>query len=524
MKLTRRHFLNAVGRAGGYSAVFGGMSALGLLAPVSAYAGPPNLPPGSGRGTKVVILGGGIAGLVSAYELRKAGYEVTVLEARERPGGRAWSVRGGTRIEQIGRPDQVCAFEPGLHMYYNAGPARIPTWHRGVLGYARQFGVPLEVMVNVNRSAGMDFGGKVVSERQAVNDTRGHIAELLAKAIDRHALDQELTGFDKEKLRGFLQMWGGLDGKYAYQGSEFSGFSSPPGAYGQAPKSVPPLSMQAMADARFWGIGLIFEEIIDFQAPMLQPVGGMDQIAYAIYGQVKPAVRFGTVVKRIGKTADGVRIVYSEHGGPEQTIEAAYCICTIPLTVLRKIPSDFTPEVKTAIAGGATAYGQGTKVAWESRRFWEQDDDIYGGLAWTDEPSDFVWYPSGGFNQPRGVLIGAYSIGFGGPENAAKFDAMSFEERFAVSRAVIEKFHPGRSKELSKPVTVGWSETPFNEGANAMWSPEQRTTDYAVLCRRDGSVYFAGEHMSYVTSWQEGAVLSAQDTVRAIHARTMSKA
>ena len=79
------------------------MTGMGLLAAPRAYAGPPQLPAGSGKGVKVAILGAGIAGLVSAYELRKAGYDVTVLEARERPGGRVWSVRKGTVIQQTGR-------------------------------------------------------------------------------------------------------------------------------------------------------------------------------------------------------------------------------------------------------------------------------------------------------------------------------------------------------------------------------------------------------------------------------------
>ena len=79
MGISRRNFLERVGKAGGYSAVFLMMNGLGLLAPTRAYAGPPQLPAGSGKGIKVVVLGAGIAGLVTAYEMRKAGYDVTVL-------------------------------------------------------------------------------------------------------------------------------------------------------------------------------------------------------------------------------------------------------------------------------------------------------------------------------------------------------------------------------------------------------------------------------------------------------------
>ena len=96
MGISRRGFLTAVGSAGGYGALYTTMMGMGLLAAPRAYAGAPKLSLGDGNGKSVAILGAGIAGLVSAYELRKAGYEVTVLEARERPGGRAWSVRAGS--------------------------------------------------------------------------------------------------------------------------------------------------------------------------------------------------------------------------------------------------------------------------------------------------------------------------------------------------------------------------------------------------------------------------------------------
>src|ERR1700752_3137911 len=134
MALTRRAFLERLRAAGGYSAVYLGVEGRGVLKS-AAGAEPFELPPGSGRGRKVVILGAGIAGLVSAYELRRAGWDVTVLEARDRIGGRGWSGRGGDRIIQTGRPDQVCTFSPGL--YLNAGAARLPSRHRTILGYAK---------------------------------------------------------------------------------------------------------------------------------------------------------------------------------------------------------------------------------------------------------------------------------------------------------------------------------------------------------------------------------------------------
>ncbi len=520
MSISRRRFLSAVGSAGGYGALYTTMMGMGLLAAPRAYAGAPKLGLAGGKGASVAILGAGIAGLVAAYELRKAGYTVTVLEARERPGGRAWSVRSGSKIVQTGRPDQTVDWAAGKNAYFNAGPARIPQWHHAVLGYCQELGVPLEVMVNANRSAKLDFAGQVVTERQAVNDTRGAFTELLAKAVDKGALDQELTGLDKQKLLGYLSAYGDLS-KNSYAGSTRAGFLASPGGYDHPPKGGPPLRMADMMKSQFWGASLIFEEIIDMQATMLQPVGGMDRISYALYEAVKPAVKFEAVVKELRKTSPkgqnaGVKIVYADKAGA-QVLEADYCICTIPLPVLAKIPSDFTPRVKSAIAAGE--YHHGTKVAWESRRFWEQDDFQYGGLGWTDQANELVWYPSGGIGEKTGILVGAYSIGFSGPTNPPKYAAMSFEDRFALSRAVIDKFHPGHGKELTKPFTVSWMQTPYSEGVAVGWKDEQRATDYAELCKPDGAFYFAGEHMSYINAWQEGAALSAHEALKLIQAR-----
>jgi monoamine oxidase len=100
---------------------------------------------------------------------------------------------------------------------------------------------------------------------------------------------------------------------------------------------------------------------------------------------------------------------------------------------------------------------------------------------------------------------------------------MSFEERFALSRKVIEKFHPGHGKELTKPFTVSWMQTPYSEGVAVGWKEEQRATDYAELCKPDGAFYFAGEHMSYINAWQEGAALSAHEALKLIQARVSAR-
>jgi monoamine oxidase len=154
MSLTRRVFLERMAQIGGYSAVFRSMQVLGLT-PAPGASPLPQLTAGFGRGKSVVILGGGIAGLVSAYELSKAGFQCTILEARNRPGGRNWTVRDGCKVEFTDGSTQNCSWSEGN--YLNAGPARIPSIHTHLLNYCQELGVPLEVEVNVSRSALMQI-------------------------------------------------------------------------------------------------------------------------------------------------------------------------------------------------------------------------------------------------------------------------------------------------------------------------------------------------------------------------------
>src|SRR5687768_16304340 len=341
MALTRRKLLMDIGAVGGASATYLAMEALGLVWSTPAGAENFELPPQSGQGRSVVILGGGIAGLASAYELQRAGYRVTLLEARDRIGGRVWTVRGGDRIAHVGRPEQRAAFDRGL--YFNAGAARIPASHRVILDYARRLGVPMEVFVNSNRGAGWDFGGRVVRERQMVYDMHGRTGELLAKAIDRHALDAEMPKGELELFRQFLALYASLDGRGRYSPDDRSGYSAEPGGYAHAPQTLKPLALKEMLP-RGLGQGLLgtaalpyfFEQVFDMQAPLLQPVGGMDRIAEAMYAQVRPTVRLNTPVTAIRRAGTGVRI---EHGA--SATEADYCVCTLPAHLLARVPSDF---------------------------------------------------------------------------------------------------------------------------------------------------------------------------------------
>ena len=204
-RISRRQLLNAVGAAGGSAAVHAAATALGLL-PAAARAGQLDLRPAGGRARHVVVIGAGIAGLTAAYELRRAGHRCTVLEASQRPGGRSLTLRRGDVVDELGAR-QVCEFDDQPHLYFNAGPARIPGTHISLLHYCRELDVPLEVFVNDNRNAWVHddaaFGGRPIRNREYMTDARGFLAELLAKSVAPGALDARLDADDREQLREF---------------------------------------------------------------------------------------------------------------------------------------------------------------------------------------------------------------------------------------------------------------------------------------------------------------------------------
>ncbi len=549
MGLTRRDFLTRVGQAGGYSAAFLAMQGLGVMEARAAAPEPLQAAAGSGKGIKVVVLGGGIAGLVSAYELRALGYEVTLLEARERPGGRNWTVRPGDKVTFTDGTTQTCSWDAGH--YQNFGPARLPSIHPTILGYCRKLGVELQVEVNMTNSAFLQNdaanGGKPVVMRQAVNDTRGHVSELLAKCIHGGGLDGEISATDRDRMLSFLRLYGSLDEAGKYGGSDRAGYAKTAGAGDEAGVLSEPIDMHTLLDENFWQ-GMLFDQQFDMQATMFQPVGGMDRIPYAFAKSLGDIVQYGAPVTEIRKTAKGVRVGYKQKGAVK-AIEADYCINALPLNILRTIPNNMSAPYKKVL--DECTYASAYKVAWESRRFWEQDYNIYGGLEFVNVGCSPIWFPSAGMFSERGVVVSGYT-----DESNSPFGKLPIPTKFEESRKSIERLHPGHGKELEKPVYVGWGRVPYNEGSwirtygpnqdrsaptnggpvapgagggnapgvavspqtgqarNPAAARTQTNPGYETLIEPDGRIIMAGDHVSHIVAWQEGAALSALRAVQ----------
>ena len=525
--MARRDFLFAIGRSVGGSAMLRAMAAMGISTSLAgcgsssaSSASPPAPPPpppprlqsprpgdwpaNVGVGRSVVILGAGIGGMTAALEMTRLGYSCTVLEARSTAGGRNRTLRAGDVVDETDSTQQ-CLFDVDPDLYFNAGPSRIAHHHEFLLGYCREFGVALETFTNDNRAARLHrpnaFAGQPQMARRIESDKRGHLSALLATAVNQGALDQQLSAADKNNLLAMLRLYGDLDGTFAYGGSPRAGFPGQEDVGSrQRGTQLTPLALQDLIADVFWELRSSFSQGFDQQPTMLQPVGGMDNIARAFEAQVLNDIVFDAVVTEIRKIANGARVIY-ERLGSALSIDADWCIPTIPAPVLAQIPNDFSAAHQNELA--AFQYSSAVRLAFQSRRFWEQDHNIYGGISWTDQEVTQIWYPNHAFGAANGIMLGAYI--FGGPAGDA-FTNRTPQQRIDAALLQGSAVHPQMMSEASRGISVAWKKEPWSLGG---WG----TSDPGVLLTPDDAIVFAGEHLSILQGWQEGAILSAYNAI-----------
>jgi len=556
--LTRRRFLEGVGLAGGSAALYETMTALGLINIPEAWAGPPELPAGSGLGKSVVILGAGIGGLTAAYELTRANYDCQIIELTERPGGRNHTARRGTVLKEVNEKgettEQVCNFDEGL--YLNLGPGRLPYHHRRVLHYCKELEVALEIyvmetMANLFQSD-KAFGGSAQIRRRIANDVQGYIAEMLAKAVNQNALNAVLDADDRNNLLCLLKNFGDLGENeicsscgqvkcktcnascqacvscnkqcvtcFEYSGSTRSGCEKPMTVYASCEPETK-LALKELLSSDFWRYRFYQSFEYEWQATLFQPVGGMDKIVDGFTRKIGSLIQYNTKVLDIQIKSAGVTVVV-EHAGERRTINADYCISNVPLPLLKNISNNFSPDFDAAVK--QCKYDPTCKLGWQAnQRFWENDKwQIYGGISYTDDSITQMWYPSYDYFTKNGTLTGVYNY----DQNAIDFGNLDPNARIKDARRGAVKFHPEFADERlvpsDKAISIAWQNIPNEGGGWANWSPDSKAdaTAYGRLLAPDRRFFVVGDQVSTLPGWQEGAMMSAQHVVEQIGGRRL---
>ncbi len=511
------------------------------------------------QGKKAVIIGAGVAGLTSAYELLKKPTgisQVTILEANNRVGGRNFTVRPGDEIVEEGFGPQVCKFdeEEGqpYKPYLNAGPGRIPSAHTHLLDYLKEFKVPLEVYVMDSRSnltyMEGSFGNQSVPNRRLDNDTRGWIAQMLFQFLEKYQY-ADLSADEIEQFKQLLEKFGYLkafgDNRGDYLGSDRSGYSRLPGVGpGEIEK---PLELKELLASKFWERGTSFYQPQDFlwQPTLFQPVGGMDKVVDAFKSQVERLrgnIQLGAVVTKIEYIANtGKYQIEYQQNGREHIIEADYCFSNMPIPLLKGVLDDqhFHQPFKNALHavykaqyGGSAEEGykakflaDTTKVGWQAKRdFWQKahspcDIPIYGGISWSSDEIVQMWYPSDNYHAELGVLTGAYNF----QSVAFNWGQKDPSQRLAIAKAGAKNLGGGAFADgLQHGLAIAWQNIPHQKGGWANWKAlgEKETHHYNNLIQGNQNFYIIGDQLSALPGWQEGAIVSAINAVNRVTDQT----
>lgn len=433
---------------------------------------------------KVIVIGAGLAGLAAAFELQQAGWQVTVLEARERVGGRVHTVR---------------SFSHGLMA--EGGGEFIEEDHVRMLALAERFGLKLGRTGNWRgeKNDWVHFdghSGRIADEQvwglnlmQEVERGWGLLSELSRFVADPYQPQaaQEAARLDAQSAREWVQSTDlhPFAKKFFIQHIRSE--------YTCEPERLSLLDLAR--NARMY-----YTE--DVRPPSMRVIGGNDQIPRALAGAL-PDVRLNAVVTSIRLRPDGVTVSYQQ-AGSQQTLDSDFAILAIPLSTARQI--DFNGSLPAAHQRmvNEISYGAVTKVLIEYRtRFWQGRD--WNGRLTTDAPIIITWHATSHFEHERGILT-AYTGG--GP--GAYLSSLSDAERTSLAVEEIERLFPGSADLVEHTETIAWLNEPFTRASYMALAPGDVLAHWQTLFAPAGRLFFAGEHATAIQGFMEGAVESGQ--------------
>jgi len=444
----------------------------------------------------VVILGGGLAGLAAGFELKRAGHNITILEAHKFPGGRVSTIHD---------------FANG--QYAEAGAISFPQSHQFTYGYATDFGLPLrpafrfgvDSIANIqgNRfrinSAGVADIPMQLSSRERAAGVFGMIALYLNDYINAVGNPRkpgwppdELRDIDLVSLQQLLSDLGASDGAIDII-------------------SASQLGLLGFGLDSFSALDGVVTEAIAADSFFLEIVGGNDELPYALKRKVKKQFRKASVVRRIEQDQDSVTVTYSNSDGV-QTITADRVICALPFPVLKdiEVSPPFSNDKQRAINELKLTPVTRTYLQFRTR-VWEQAG--FSGYGLSDLPIQNTYSPTLTQEGVSGILTS-----YTGGQRALDLTAMSESDRQSFVLRQMGNLFSGLESQYLGGTSQIWHEEQFARGAFAYFEPGQMTTLLPIAQRPEGRVHFAGEHTSAWHGWMNGALESGNRAAAEVNA------
>jgi monoamine oxidase len=446
---------------------------------------------------KILILGAGMAGLTAGYELKRAGHDVAILEARHRIGGRVHTLRE--------------PFAPGL--YAEVGAMRIPKVHRRTLSYIEYFGLPTRPFTIGNPQTYFYVeGARIRRAEYAANpdllrfDLAPHERGRAAADLWSDAIKDLVALVERDGDEG----WQALEEQYGELSLEefliAKGFSEGAcEAFG--------LLENAESQMNNAFIEWLSEDVRGFYRNLCEIEGGMDRLPASFYPELQKCIQFGAEVVAFDQTPEKVIAHYQTATG-KFSAEADYAICTIPFPVLRHIEFLKPLSAPKQKAIRELYYDASAKILFQCRRrFWEDDEGIVGGGTETDLPIRAMYYPDHGRETGRGVILASYTWG----QDAERWGSLPPEKRIRQALEDAACIHPQIVEEFEVGASHFWHSDEYAGGAFALFAPGQLKRLHAHIIAPEGRIHFAGEHASHEHAWIDGAIESGLRAAGAIH-------
>lgn len=448
----------------------------------------------------VIIAGAGLAGLSAAYELAKKGFEVTLIEGRDRIGGRVFTLRE--------------PFSDGLQV--ESGGELLGDGYKRMLGYAEQFGIEY-----IEQQGEFETGGSVAGIQYGIGRTAYMKGKLYRKGtvfkkhpyglkgdeanvLPQTLLDRNLRLIYNE-YRDKKRTLGDFDKLSLAETLKQKGVSK--NAIDLINISLNYNSIETVSTA-----GILNDTLKRRNAGevSIKIVGGNDLIPNAIAKEAQKIgvkILLSAKVKKISQDKNGVKVEFQEKNGETLTIEGDKLVCTIPFSVLREI--DFSPELppEKARAINELEYTKNTKVHIQSK-YAEWDKRALGSSVWTDTPIERIFASTGKSGDERAIFT-IWTEGNG----SIVLEQMPEQKRLSYGQEMFEKVLPFMKGSVERSHTLSWSQDEFIRGAYSHLKVGQFTSIQPYIKTKVGNIHFAGEHTADEFSGMEGALESAERVV-----------